>query len=155
MDQEKEGTSMDFLGTTSRGVQRSSAGFLADIGYENTSFASMINNNATRAGTPSSCPRKRSLWAYLWWKRIPHSNDPFQNFPSPKKTHCLQVWGLPPPSLITITSTEGTQLLKAPNCPGSATDTQCSSWSPTTLPCVALFSVTEDIFPPSSCDCGC
>ena len=54
----KRGYFHGFLGHHFKGVRRNSAGFLADMWYENTSFAPVINSNATRARTPSFLSKK-------------------------------------------------------------------------------------------------
>ena len=66
---------------------------------ENTYFISVVNSYGTRARTPSSCPRKRCLWAkghltaMSHFRVSPHShNTPHVTVASRPS---LQVWGCP------------------------------------------------------------
>ena len=81
---------MDFLGTTSRGVQPSSAGFLADMGYENTCFAPVINSNATRDRTSSFMPKREISLGFIQDVKDTSQQRSISEFPVTPKTHCLQ-----------------------------------------------------------------
>ena len=67
--------------------------------------------------------RERDLSVfYPRCKRTPHSNDPFQNFPSPPRHTVCKSEGCHHPASSQSPPTEGTQLSQAPNHPGSGTN---------------------------------
>ena len=81
---------MDFLGITSRECDQSSARFLEDMVYKNTSFAPVVNSKVTRARTPFlPAPETVLFGVYPGCKRTPHSNVPFQTFPSPLRHNAI------------------------------------------------------------------
>ena len=89
---------------------------------ENTSFAPVVNSNATTVRTPSFLPEKEISVFYPRCKGIPHSNDLFQTFPSPPRHTVCKSEGCHHAASSQSSPTEGTQLPKAPERPGSDID---------------------------------
>ena len=121
---------MDFLGITSRECDQSSAGFLEDMVHKNTCFAPVVNSKVTRARTPFlPAPERVLCGVYPRCKRTPHSNIPFQTFPSPLRHNAILRGAPMQPHHNHLSQKEPSfpnpqrALVDAPT-PG------CSSWSP-------------------------
>jgi len=106
-------------------------------------------------GPLPSCPRKRSLWTLSKMQKDTSQQWSISEFPVTPQTHCLQVWGLPPPSLITITSHRRNPAFPSSKPPWLRhQQPNTPPVTPPPRPGLHCSLRLGDVFPPSSCDCS-